>query len=66
MNRLVNSKDRVIENMIRDIFNVLNDNIIKYDLTFEEVLTITEKVRLHILAKYIDFRLLKMKEDDKI
>ncbi|RMF29835.1 MAG: hypothetical protein D6752_05245, partial [Candidatus Nitrosothermus koennekii] len=56
--KLLNAnKEKAIDNTVRDIINVLNDSITVNDLTYEEALTITERVKLHILAKYIDFRL---------
>ncbi|GIU71505.1 MAG: hypothetical protein KatS3mg003_0984 [Candidatus Nitrosocaldaceae archaeon] len=61
--KLLNAnKEQAIDNTVRDIINVLNDSITVNDLTYEEVLTIIERVKLHILAKYIDFRLTRMVE----
>lgn len=55
-------KEKSIDATVRDIIRVLNESITVNDLTYEEALTIAERVKLHILAKYIDFRLMRMME----
>ncbi len=51
-----------IDDLVNDIIDILNEYIYIHDLTYEEALTIAERVKLHLFAKYIDFRLSKMLE----
>ncbi len=53
-------KERVIDDTIVDMMKILNESITTNDLTYEEALTIAERVKLQVLAKYIDFRLSRM------
>ncbi len=59
--RLIDSKD-AIDEIVKRMLDVLNEGIREYDLTYEDALSLAERIRLHILAKYIDFRLLRMVE----
>ncbi len=51
-----------IDDLLNDIIDILNDYIYTHDLTYEEALTIVERVRLHLFAKYIDYRLSRVVE----
>ncbi len=53
-------KERVIDDTVVDMMKVLNESITMNDLTYEEALTVAERVKLQVLAKYIDFRLSRM------
>ena len=50
-------KEKVIDDTVVDRMKILNESISMHDLTYEEALTIAERIKLQVLAKYIDFRL---------